>query len=152
MNGPATAREALIAEALGDVARLLDRIESLRISMEAARQTLEQADAQRAERLKAFDAGTSTLTQRAKLGMAQYIAHCAAEATRQSIEAQSRALHEAARLAFTQQFDPTMARFTALLRQLVQRADRRWDHWLTHAATAAASVVLTAWGVLLALK
>ena len=29
MNRPTTAREALVAEAIGDVARLLDRVESL---------------------------------------------------------------------------------------------------------------------------
>ena len=39
-----TAREALIAEALGDVARLIDRLEALRPAMDQARLVLTQAD------------------------------------------------------------------------------------------------------------
>ena len=38
MNPPSTAREALIAEALGDVARLIDRVEALTPAMDKARQ------------------------------------------------------------------------------------------------------------------
>ena len=45
MNRPTSAREALIVEALGDVALLLDRVESLMSSMETGRLELANASA-----------------------------------------------------------------------------------------------------------
>jgi len=43
MNQPTTVREALIVEALGDVALLLDRVDSLTSSMEVGRLALAHA-------------------------------------------------------------------------------------------------------------
>lgn len=45
MNRPTTTREALIAEALGDMAQLVDRIEALAPAMDETRRALAQASA-----------------------------------------------------------------------------------------------------------
>ena len=143
MNGPSTAREALIVEALGDVALLLDRVESLRSSMEAGRQALASANAEFADRLKAFEVAMASVTQHAKVKAVEHIARRTGEVTKISIEAQTRAMSEAARLAFSAQLGAPLARLTATVQRLIQRVDRRWELWLTHAATAVASAVLT---------
>jgi len=143
MNRPTTAREALIVEALGEVARLLERVESLQSSMDAGRRALVRENAALGERLNAFATAMSSITQQAKVKAVEYMVQRTNDATRQSIDAQTRAMNEAARLAFTEQLNPTLARLTVSLQQLVQRADRPWDVWLTHAATAVSSAALT---------
>jgi hypothetical protein len=143
MNRPTSAREALIVEALGDVALLLDRVDSLTSSMEVGRLALANANAELAERLKAFELAMSSVAQQAKVKAVEHIVRRTSEATRLSIEVQTRAMSEAARQVFTAQFDSTLARLTASVQQLIQRVDRPWELWLTHVATAIAPAVLT---------
>jgi hypothetical protein len=145
MTGPNTAREALIVEALGDVAHLLDRVESLSSSMEAGRLALANANAELGDRLKAFEAGVASLTQQAKARVVEHIVRRTGEATSEAIETQARAMNAAARLAFSAQVDSNLARLTATLQQVIHRVDRPWDLWLTHAATAAVSAAITWW-------
>ena len=143
MNQPTTAREALIAEALGDIAHLLDRVESLTSAMDSRRLALEQASAQLDARLGAFDGGMSSLTHQAKTKAVEHILLRTGEVARQTVEAQTRAMEEAARLAFAAQVEPMLARINASFGQIAHRVDRPWDLWLTHAATAAVSAVFT---------
>lgn len=143
MNQPTTVREALIAEALGDIAHLLDRVESLTSATDSRRLALEQASAQLDARLGAFGAGMSSLTHQAKTKAVEHILQRTGEAARQTVEAQTRAMEEAARLAFEAQVEPMLARINASFRQIAHRVDRPWDLWLTHAATAAVSAVFT---------
>jgi len=81
MNRAGTAREALIVEALGDVALL-----------------------------QAFDTSLSSMTQQAKSKAIEHIVRRTGEAARQSIETQTRAMNEAARLAFMGQAEATFVR------------------------------------------
>jgi hypothetical protein len=147
MTGPNTAREALIVEALGDVARLLDRVESLSSSIEVGRLALANANAELADRLKAFEAGMASLTQQAKARVVEHIVQRTGEATNVAIETQARAMNAAARLAFAAQADSNLARLTATLQQVIDLVDRPWDLWLTHVATAALSAAITWWVV-----
>jgi hypothetical protein len=145
MNGPSTAREALIVEALGDVASLLDRIESLTASMEVGRLALVNASAELDGRLRAFETGTAALTQQVQARVIEHILKRTGKATTQSIEAQSRAMSSAARLAFSAQVDSNLTRLNNFLHEFLQRVDRPWDLWLTHAATAVVSAAITWW-------
>lgn len=147
MNGPATAREALIVEALGEVALLLDRIESLTSSMEVGRLALANASAELDSRLKAFEARTTSVAQQVQVRAIEHIIKRTAKAASDSVESQARAMNAAARLAFSAQVDSNLARLTSLLQQTLHRVDRPWDLWLTHAATAAASAAVTWWVV-----
>jgi len=145
MNAPSTAREALIVEALGDVAALLDRVEALTSSMEAARLALDNAGSELGNRLKDFEAEVSAVTQQVKLKAVEHIARRVGETTNIAIEKQTRAMNSAARLAFSAQVDSNLARLISSLQQVLQRVDRPWDLWLTHAATAATSTGMTWW-------
>jgi hypothetical protein len=146
MTGINTAREALIVEALGDVARLLDRVDTLSSSMEAGRLALANANAQLSDRLKAFEAEIASLTQQAKVRVVEHVVRRTNEAARESIETQARAMNAAARLAFSSQVDSNLARLTTTLQQIIRRVDRPWNLWLTRAATAAVSAGIT-WSV-----
>jgi hypothetical protein len=85
----------------------------------------------------------SSVTQQATVRTVEHIVRHTGEAVRESIQAQTRTMYEAARLAFTAQLDSTLARFTTPLQQLARRVDPPWELWLTHAATVASSAAAT---------
>lgn len=147
MSDPATAREALIVEALGEVALLLDRVESLTSSMEVGRLGLANASAELDSRLKAFELRTASVAQQVQVKAIEHIVRRTGRATSDSIELQARAMNVAARLAFSTEVDSNLARLTRLLQQILHRVDRPWDLWLTHAATVAVSAAFTWWVV-----
>lgn len=147
MSDPATAREALIVEALGEVALLLDRVESLSSSIEVGRLGLANASAQLDSRLRAFELGTASVAQQVQVKAIEHIIRRTGKATSDSIELQARAMNAAARLAFSAEVDSNLARLTHSLQQVLHRVDRPWDLWLTHAATAAVSASFTWWVV-----
>jgi hypothetical protein len=145
MNGPSTAREALIVEALGNVATLLDRVEALTSSIEAARLGLDNAGSELGNRLKDFEAEVSTVTQQVKLRAVEHIARRVGEEANIAIQKQTHAMNTAARLAFSAQIDSNLTRLVTSLQQVLQRVDRPWDFWLSHAATAVTSTGVTWW-------
>ena len=145
MNEPSTAREALIVEALGSVGALLDRIELATSSMETSRIALANASAELGDRVEKFEAGTASVARQIQVRAIEHILKRTGKATTDSIEAQSRAMSAAARLAFSTQVDSNLARLNQSLRDALQRVDRPWDLWLTHAATAAVSAAFTWW-------
>jgi hypothetical protein len=69
------------------------------------------------------------------------------EAARQSAEVHSRAMADAARVAFGAEVGAALQR----LKSLHERPERRWERWLTHAAAAATAsagtlmLTLTLW-------
>jgi hypothetical protein len=143
VNRPSTAREALIVEALGDLAGLLDRVEASTSKMQEARQAMTVTGALLLDRLAAFETGMSSIEQRARTKAVEHIIHRTSEAARHSIDLQTRAMSDAARTAFRTQVDATLTRLTGSLQRIARQADRPWDLWLTHAATAASSAVVT---------
>ena len=149
MSHPGTAREVLIAEAIGDLARLLDRAEALQPAMLESSQALIEARAQLAGQLAGFEAHVAALTEKAKVQAVKHILARTDEAARRSVDAQTRAMSEAAQALFRAEIDPALQRLAASLRQWVERVDCPWEHWLTHAATAAVASagtwMLAAW-------
>jgi cell division septum initiation protein DivIVA len=150
MSDPATAREALIAEAIGDVARLLDRVEAVVPALHEACRALEQARLELDEHLTAFERRLAATTQLAKNEVVRHIGARTDEAARRSIDLQSRAMADAARVAFGAELGATMQRLQALLQPLVERRRPRWEPWLTHAAAVAVASAAT-WAVTLML-
>ncbi|MEO8806656.1 MAG: hypothetical protein ABI433_11275 [Burkholderiaceae bacterium] len=65
------------------------------------------------------------------------------EAARRSIDLQGRAMADAARVAFGGELGAALQRLQAALRPLIERQDRHWDRWLTHAAAAASASAVT---------
>ena len=137
MTDPATAREALIVEAIGDVAKLLRDVEAVAPALEEACQALLLANASLRDELSGFERRMAAITENAKTVTAKHLAARADEAARRSIDQQSRAMADAARVAFGAELGATMQRLQATLQPLVSRRRRRWETWLTHAAAAA---------------
>jgi hypothetical protein len=143
VSPPGTAREALIAEAIGDVALLLDRAEALQPAMLESTQALIGAQAQLARQLADFETRVAALTEKAKVQAVKHILVRTDEAARRSVAAQTRAMADAAQTLFKTEIDPALQRLATPLQRLMQRVDRPWEHWLTHAATAAVASATT---------
>ena len=143
MNRPSTAREALIVEAIGEVAALIDRVEAVVPAMAAARQSLVQASAELAGQVVAFESRMTALTANAKVQAVRHIARRTDEMARSSLDTQTRAMEEAARVLFRTEVGPTLQRLVMPLHHLAERVDHPWERWLTHAATAAVASALT---------
>ena len=143
MGASTTAREALIAEAIGDVTLLLDRLDALGPTLDEVRQGLAQAAGGLDARLAAFETRMAALTEHAKVRAVDHIVRRTDQVARQALEAQTRAMEEAARAALHKELDPALQRLALPLRQLVQRVNRPWEQWLTHAATAVAASAAT---------
>ncbi|PZO09761.1 MAG: hypothetical protein DCF26_23475 [Burkholderiales bacterium] len=138
MNHPGSAREVLIAEALGDLARLLERTEALAPAMRESQQALVDAHAQLADQLAAFDAHVGALTEKAKVQAVKHILARTDEAARQSVQVQTLAMTEAARAIFKEEIGRVLPGRTG-----PHQPQQRWERLLEHAGTAAVASLLT---------
>jgi len=143
MTSPSSAREALIVEALGDVARLLDRVEALTLSADSTRIALECASAQLTRDLASLGTDIQVIAHQAKVGVVEHVLKRVNKAAGDVMAAQAQAMASAARLAFSEQADSNLARLTKLLGQVPYRVDRPWETWMAHVATAVASSLVT---------
>jgi uncharacterized membrane-anchored protein len=146
MSGTGSAREALIAEALGEVAALLDRVEAVGPALDGSRLALIHAGAELAGQVTAFESRMAGITENAKVQAVKHIARRTDEITRVSAEAQTRAMEEAARMLFRTEVGPALQRVAMPLQHLADLAHRGahpWQQWLTHAATAVVASALT---------
>lgn len=139
MMYPNNTREVLIVEALGEAAKLLRQVEALARALDQSRQELADAHSGLAGQLAAFETQVLALTEKAKVQAVKHILARTDEAARRSIELQSRAMADAARVAFGADLGATLQR----LQSLHERPGRRWEQWLTHAAAAATASAAT---------
>lgn len=143
MADPTTAREALIVEALGDTAKLIRQVEALAPALHSAGQALLQADQHLRGTLAGFESRMGAMTENAKTRTAHYLAARVDEAARQSVEQQSRAMADAARVAFNAELGATLQRLQSAMQPLIERSERRWERWLTYLNIAAVSSSVT---------
>lgn len=146
MNAPSSAREALIAEALGEMATLLERVEAVNPALETSRLALVGASANLARQATAIERHMTALTENAKAQAVQHIARRTEDMARESGQAQIRAMEEAARMLFRTEVGPALQRVAIPLQHLADlahRGARPWQAWLTHAATAAVTACVT---------
>ncbi len=146
MTGTSSAREALLAEALGEMAALLDRVEAVAPALDASRQALINASTELAGQVTAFESRMAGITENAKTQAVKHIARQTDEITRVAAEVQTRAMEEAARMLFRTEVGPALQRVAMPLQHLADLAHRGahpWLQWLTHAATAAAASAVT---------
>lgn len=143
MTSPTTAREALIVEALGEAAKLIRQVEALAPVMEESRQALADAHSGLADQLAAFEVQVTALTEKAKVLAVKHILARTDEAARRSIELQRRAMADAARVALGGELGAALQRLQSALSPPIERRDRRWERWLTHAAAAATASAVT---------
>ena len=144
-----TAREALIAELLGDVAQLLERLDALAPAMADAHRSLLNAMERLTGQVHDFETRMTMITHNAKVQAVNHIVRRTAEVAGRSADAQQKAMEEAARALFNVQVEPALQRLAQSLRDLLERTERPWVLWATHVATAltASSItwLLVAW-------
>ncbi len=143
MTPPTTLREALIVEAFGEAAKLIRQVEALAPTMDESREALVDAHSQLAQQLAAFEAQVTALAEKAKVQTVKHVLARTDDATRRSIELQRQAMADAARVAFGAEFSATIQRLQLAIRPLIEQQGRRWERWLTHAATATAASAVT---------
>lgn len=137
MTRPSTTREALIVEALGEAATLIRQVEAL--ALDRSCQALVDAHSGLEGQLATFESQVMALTEKAKVQAVKHIIVRTDEAARRTIELQSRAMSDAARVAFGAELGATLQRIQALH----ERPGRRLEQWLTHAAAAATASAIT---------
>ena len=139
MNHPSTTREVLIVEALGEAAKLIRQVEALAPALDRSRQALADAHSGLSGQLAEFETQVLALTEKAKVVAVKHVLTRTEEAARQSADLQSRAMADAARVAFGADLGATLQR----LQSLHARPGPRWEPWLTHAAAAATASAAT---------
>ena len=139
MTHPSTTREVLIVEALGDAAKLIRQVEALAPALDRSRQALADAHSGLSGQLAEFETQVLALTEKAKVVAVKHVLTRTEEAARQSADLQSRAMADAARVAFGADLGATLQR----LQSLHARPGPRWEPWLTHAAAAATASAAT---------
>ena len=139
MTNPNTTREVLIVEALGEAAKLIQQVEALAPALDRSRQELADAHSGLSGQLAAFETQVLALTEKAKVVAVKHVLTRTEEAARQSADLQSRAMADAARVAFGADIGATLQR----LQSLHARPGPRWEPWLTHAAAAATASAAT---------
>ena len=133
----------MIAEAIGDLANLLDRAEALQAAMLDSSRAFADARTGLADQLATFEVQLTALTEKAKVQAVKHILARTDEAARRSVDMQTRAMADAAQTLFKAQIDPALQRLAAPLQQWVERLQRPWQLWPTHTATAVAASALT---------
>lgn len=140
---PSTVREALIVEAIGDVAQLLQQVEALSAALTETNQALLQTSKALQGDATALKRQIVEIAEQAKSHTLKHIVTRADEASRRAVEVQSRAMADAARVAFGAELGAMIQRLQTMLQPLFRQSEPRWECWMTHAAVAAASVAAT---------
>jgi hypothetical protein len=148
MNGPRTAREALIAEVLGDLDGLLTRVEALPAMVAGAEGRLSGTVAALDEAGDKYRLAVTAFTEQAKADLSEYLDRKTAQAAQQAtktVEEQRAALQEAARLAFRSEASDKAASLGVALGEAAKEFRRSmWARVMEHAVTALIASAFTA--------
>lgn len=133
----------MLAELLGDIAVLLDRVDALPPEVHQATQTLSKAADRAAQTVVLVDGQLAALAKQAKVAAMQHVAK-ETHALFDRIAKEQRALMtEAARAIVAREVGPPLQRLAGTLAEITRQAHAPWRVWLTHAATAALAVAVT---------
>ena len=137
-----TAREALVAEALGEVVQVVERLQVVVPAVDASREALTHASTALSDQLGAFEARMAAVAEHAKGVAIRHIAQRTDELARSTAEAQVRAMQGAAYAMFRDDLHPALQR---LARSIEEQQPRRvrFESWLTHGAVAVLASALS---------
>lgn len=137
MSEPSDIREALLAEAIGDVGRMMQELAALAPLMADSRADLILASAELRASLEGFEGRVTAITENAKTQTVKYMAAKADELARRSVDQQGRAMGDAARIALGAEIGAMLQRWQATVQSLLeQQRTCRGQSWLTHLAAA----------------
>ena len=150
MSRSTTAREALIAEAIGDVANLLDRVEALAPAMNSSHRKLADAAIKLGACVEPFKAHIAEAMARTQNAAVEHIRRRTGEIAAESLRQQTQAMEEAARAIVAKEIGPPLRQLASALQVLVERTRRpQWETWATYAATGCVSATAAVWITLL---
>jgi len=156
MTGPRTAREALIAELLGDVDGLLARVEALPAMVAAAEDKMTGTAKALEDAGDKYRLAVTAFTEQAKADLSEYLDMKTGQAglvAAKTVEEQRAALQEAARLAFRSEASDKAASLGVVLSEAAKDFRRSmWTRMIEHAVTALIASGFTASLVYLILK
>lgn len=143
MGRPSDTREVLIAEALGDFAKVLDRIDAVTPTLKEARDELEFTTAKLLGSVEPFQARIVTMALETQDRAVGHITQQANLVARKTFDEQTRVMQESARRIFNDEVVPPLHRVASELRQANLRMQPSWEVWLTHAAAAVTAASCT---------
>lgn len=145
MNGPRTAREALIAEVLGDLDALLARVEALPTVVAAAEEKLIGTVTALNDAGDKYRMAVTAFNEQAKADLSEYLDLKAAQVSTKTIEEQRAALQEVARLAFRSEASDKATSLGLALGEAAKEFRRSiWSRLWEHAITAVLASGFTA--------
>lgn len=143
MSRPTNVREALIAEALGDIGKLLERIESVAPAIESSCDAVTSATATLVAGADAAEARFAAFTDHATTQVIRHVAGRTAQLARSAADVETHAMQAAARALFREELAPALQRLAGALDAQANKGGSSWGSWPAHAATAVATAVVT---------
>lgn len=137
MSDPTTGREALVAELIGDVATLLNKVDKLAPALKTACAEIVGASAGLQDHAEKTNESIVAMAEAAKVAVVKHIARQADQIARSAAEQRTRAAEIAIR-------EILRAELTSAVHRLEQAASIKAGHWWTYLATAAAASLATA--------
>jgi hypothetical protein len=137
-------REALLAESIGDLGKLLDRVDTLTPAIDNACKKMTAAAHDLAASVKPFTVHIGGIAAETEKTTVERIVSRANAASAKLVEMQTQAMLDLSKAIVDREVGPPLHRLASNLAQLVQQQRRSWETWATHAATAAVAAILAA--------
>ena len=140
----ASAREALIAELIGQLDQLVDRVEALPETLDNAREEMKQARLDLHCEIDPLKHEMAAAIRQSKDIAVKDIQVATYDFAADSIERQIAAMTKVARAIVEEKIDPSIKTLAGSLAELADRIDKQWRwSWLTHAAAVLATASIT---------
>jgi len=153
MAAPNTAREALIAEMLGDLDSIIQRAERLPAMVDAAEGKLTATAKALESAGDKYRLAVTAFNEEAKAELSEYLDRKTAQAVAKTLEENKAAMQDAARLAFRSEASEKAANLGIILADAAKIFRRSmWSRVLEHAITAMIASAITAALVYLLLR
>jgi hypothetical protein len=136
-------REVLIAEALGDFVKVLDRIDAVRPTLEASCSELTFAADRMLGSVEPFQRRIVEMALQTQNRADAHIVEQANLVMRKTAVEQIAAMQQSARRIFEDEIGPPLKRVAGQLHEANLRKQPWWEAWLTHAAAAVSAACCT---------
>jgi hypothetical protein len=136
MGRPSDTREVLIAEALGDFVKVLNRIEAVTPTLENSCSRLEITADRLQGNIEPFEKRIAAMAVETQDRTLKHISQQAALVARNTAAEQTAVMQASARQIFKDEVVPPLERVASQLREANLRRQPSWETWLAHAAVA----------------
>lgn len=134
-------KEAMLSEAVGELLRLMDRMDAVVAGTDNVRQALLDAQMDLTRQLDAFEHRLKDISSIARTKVVEHIARKSEDAMKSILQRHIEAMQEATRQAHARELGAAVNQLRATLQHVTHLADWRRS-WPTHAAAALAGAVM----------